>query len=403
MYSLHLLYLHLRSKNIFHLNTTATKSLFKESFKSTLKIASPGRVNLIGEHTDYNQGFALPTAIDRYIHFEFCKNKHDDICHVYSKTYDELLTFNLQNLTKVAPSWKNYILGVINEIQKMGKTLGGFDCTVESDLPIGAGISSSAALECGLATGLNELFSLGLSEEEIVRLSQKAENDFVGSQCGIMDQYASVMSKKGYLILLDCQSVNGLFIPAQFKSCQLVLLNTNVTHNLAESEYNARRKECEVATKELTKFVSHTTSLRDFSLETIEQHKNKLSPVQYKRVRYVLKENQRVLEACEAIESGDLINFGELMYASHKGLKEEYEVSCEELDFLVDFSRDKPYVYGARMMGGGFGGCTINLVEKDYIEAYIQAVSAAYKDKFHITLDAITVNPGEGTKITYAR
>lgn len=385
------------------MHTSLSKSDFQKTFRSSLRIASPGRINLIGEHTDYNQGYALPTAIDKHIHFEFRKNGADNTCQIFSKTYDHLFTFELNDFAKMSSSWKNYILGVVDEIQKSGKHLKGFDCTVESDLPIGAGISSSAALECGLATGLNELFQLNLSKQEIISLSQRAENQFVGSQCGIMDQYASVMSKKNHLILLDCQSVTGSYIPADFQTCQLILLNTKVAHNLAEGEYNTRREECEQAVQLLKEKLSSISSLRDIDLETLEQFKTTLSPTIYQRARYVLQENERVLNACRAIENRDLKEFGSLMYQSHDGLQKQYEVSCEELDFLVDYSRDKPFVYGSRMMGGGFGGCTINLIEEKYSASYIKSISKAYQDKFNITLDAITVSPAEGTRVFHTK
>jgi galactokinase len=366
-------------------------------FTSELSVASPGRINLIGEHTDYNNGFVLPTAIDRKIYFEFRKNGLPHKCRIYSETFKTYAEFDPQDLSKSDASWKNYIFGVVNEIQKRGKTIGGFDCIIKSELPIGAGISSSAALECGLASGLNALFSLGLKPLEIVRLSQSAENNFVGSNCGIMDQYASVMSKKGHLILLDCQSLKAEYIPADFKSCKILLLNTNVEHNLAEGEYNTRRRECEEAVKIIQKIYPEVHSLRDVTFDMLENTKDELPEKNYQRSFYVLKENERVLKATEAIKSGNIEEFGKLMYQSHEGLQHHYEVSCTELDFLVDHSRNKEFIYGSRMMGGGFGGCTINIIEENEIPGYVQEVSKAYKEKFNIELDAITVVPSEGT------
>ncbi len=371
-----------------------------KDFSSELSVASPGRINLIGEHTDYNEGFVLPTAIDKKIHFQFRRNPHSEKCRIYSETFKTYAELDPQNLSKSEDSWKNYISGVINEIQKKGKKIEAFDCIINSKLPVGAGISSSAALECGLASGLNELFDLQLSKMELVQLSQAAENNFVGSNCGIMDQYASVMSKKDHLILLDCRSLEAEFIPADFKNCKILLLNTNVTHNLAEGEYNTRRRECEEAVKIIQKGHPEVTSLRDVSYEMLEDFKNELSNKHYLRSLYVLKENERVLRATEAIKTGNLLEFGKLMYESHEGLQHNYEVSCPELDFLVEHTRNKPSVYGARMMGGGFGGCTINLIEADAIFEYIKEVSEAYKRKFHIDLDAITVSPSEGTTIS---
>ena len=280
-----------------------------------------------------------------------------------------------------------------NEINLLGKKLKGFDCIIKSDLSTGAGISSSAALECGFAAGLNALFDLGLSKLEITQLSQRAEHNFVGNKCGIMDQYASVMSKQDHIILLDCESLHAEYIPADFKSCKLLLLNTNVSHNLADSEYNTRRQECEAAVDIIQKQYPEVKSLRDVNLDMLEEFKEQLQGKQYQRSRYVIEENNRVMKATTAIKAGELSEFGDLMYGSHDGLQHDYEVSCPELDFLVEFSRPKEYIYGSRMMGGGFGGCTINLIEADKIEEYIAEAAEAYFKKFNIKLDTIAVSP----------
>ena len=367
------------------------------NFKPSIKVASPGRINLIGEHTDYNNGFVMPTAIDKKIYFEFKENGTDSTCRIYSATYNAHLEFDHNNLSISEKSWENYVLGVTNEIKVLGKSLKGFDCIIKSDLSTGAGISSSAALECGFASGLNALFDLGLSKVEITQLSQKAEHNFVGNKCGIMDQYASVMSKQDHMILLDCESLHTEYIPADFKSCKLLLLNTNVSHNLADSEYNTRRQECEAAVEVIQKKYPEVKSLRDVNLEMLEEFKAQLEGKQYQRARYVIEENERVINATTAIKAGKLNEFGELMYGSHDGLQHNYEVSCPELDFLVEFSRDKDYIYGSRMMGGGFGGCTINLIEADKIDEYVAEAAEAYFKKFNIKLDTIAVSPSEGT------
>lgn len=366
-------------------------------FQPIVKVASPGRINLIGEHTDYNNGFVMPTAIDKKIYFEFKENETDSTCRVYSATYNAYLEFDLHHLSISDKSWENYILGVANEINLLGKKLKGFDCIIKSDLSTGAGISSSAALECGFAAGLNALFDLGLSKLEITQLSQRAEHNFVGNKCGIMDQYASVMSKQDHIILLDCESLHAEYIPADFKSCKLLLLNTNVSHNLADSEYNTRRQECEAAVDIIQKQYPEVKSLRDVNLDMLEEFKEQLQGKQYQRSRYVIEENNRVMKATTAIKAGELSEFGDLMYGSHDGLQHNYEVSCPELDFLVEFSRPKEYIYGSRMMGGGFGGCTINLIEADKIEEYIAEAAEAYFKKFNIKLDTIAVSPSEGT------
>ena len=371
-----------------------------ENFKSEVSVQSPGRINLIGEHTDYNGGFVLPSAIDKYINMEFRKNDTENFCRLYSETFKTGFEFQLDKLFSKAEGWENYVLGVVDQIQKMGKKIEGFECIIDSKLPVGAGISSSAALECGIASGLNELFELGLSPLEIVKLSQKAENEFVGSNCGIMDQYSSVMSRKDHLIMLDCDNLDAEYIPADFDDCKLLLLNTNVSHNLADSEYNTRREECETAVRKIQQEHPDVTSLRDVNLDILKQNKDKLTPVIYQRCLYVLEENDRVIKAAKTLKAGKLKKFGELMYASHEGLQHKYEVSCPELDFLVDFSREKDFIYGSRMMGGGFGGCTLNLIEQDKIESYVEEVSAAYFEKFNIKLDAISVSPHAGTQIT---
>lgn len=371
-----------------------------KSFEAEIKVASPGRINLIGEHTDYNNGFVMPAAIDKKIYFRFRKNNTKNLVRIYSETFDAYVEFNLQKLTKSINSWENYLLGVIDEIQKLGKQLQGFDCILKSELPIGAGISSSAALECGFAEGLNSLFNLDLAQMEIVKLSQRAENNFVGSNCGIMDQFASVMSKKDHFIKLDCESLEANFIPAKIQHCKLLLLNTNVSHNLADSEYNSRRQECENAVAVIQQKYTAVKSLRQVTFNMLEEFKEEIGAIGFKRCLYVLEENERVQETEKALRNGDLETIGKLMYASHRGLQHQYEVSCPELDFLVDFSEEKPFIYGSRMMGGGFGGCTINLIEADKIDAYFKEVKKIYQEKFNITPTAITVVPDEGTQIT---
>lgn len=364
-----------------------------------VRIASPGRINLIGEHTDYNNGYVLPTAIDRKIYFELSGNNRQSLCRVYSSTFDSRFEFDLNSIEKSDSGWQNYILGVVDELQKAGKKLKGFDCSLRSELPIGAGISSSAALECGLAFGLNELFKLGLSRPEIAAICQAAENNFVGSNCGIMDQYASVMSRENKIILLDCLTLKAEFIPANFQNCKLLLVNTKVSHNLAEGEYNTRRRECESALLKIRENHSGISTLRDVDEALLEEIRQELTNKQYERVKFVLEENQRVLQATELIKNGKLMDFGKLMYHSHYGLRDLYEVSCKELDFLVAFTEDKEYIYGSRMMGGGFGGCTINLIEEDRIAGFRKLVSEAYNKEFGFYPDIITVTTGEGTKL----
>jgi galactokinase len=262
------------------------------SFSPQVKVSSPGRINLIGEHTDYNHGFVLPTAINKKIYFSMQRNNSQSICNIYSTTFKKGFSFDLKDIEKSNETWENYIQGVVYEILKKNNDLQGFDCIIESKLPIGAGISSSAALECGLATGLNELFNLGISKKEIVFLSQAAENNFVGSNCGIMDQFASVMSKKDHLILLDCLSLEAEFIPANFKNCKIILVNTMVSHSLAEGEYNTRRRECETALEILQSNFSGVKTLRDVNSKMLEESRSQLTSKQFNRVNTCSKKTK---------------------------------------------------------------------------------------------------------------
>ena len=362
-------------------------------------VDSPGRINIIGEHTDYNLGYVLPTAIDKRIRFTLERNNTDTQCEIRSKGYEKALVVDLKHIAPSNIQWENYILGVLYEIYKRSQELKGFQCTIESDLPVGSGVSSSAALECGLAFGLNELFDLGLSKHEIVALSRDAEHNYVGTKCGIMDQFASVMSKKDHVILLDCKSMEHSYVPFAIAPYKLVLLNSNISHSLASSEYNTRRKECEEAVAILQKKYSYVASLRDANLKMIETCKAALSRKVLDRCTYVVEENNRVLDAVEALKKGDLKTLGALMYQTHEGLRTLYEVSCRELDFLVDFTTNMEEVLGARLMGGGFGGCTINLVHEDAADAFIKSASEAYEKEFNIKLTSFEGHPSAGTTL----
>ena len=368
-------------------------------FDAELVINSPGRINLIGEHTDYNNGFVMPTAVEKSIKFYLKRNDTPSSCFINSLSFNTSFEHDIKNPILDGPEWTRYIVGVIEEIKKLGHTVQGFDCLMTSNLPMGAGISSSAALECGLATGLNELFDLGLSKLEIVKLSQRAEHNYVGTLCGIMDQYASVMSKDGYILKLDCRSIEHEFIPFDIAPYTLLLLNTNVEHSLASSEYNPRRDECARGVAVLRKKFPEIESLRDATLEHIEACKDDMSITLYNRCTYIVEENLRVEEAGNALKKGDLEKFGQLMYESHEGLQHKYKVSCPELDFLTDFSKNHQDILGCRMMGGGFGGCTINLIHQDAMEDYIARATKAYKEKFNIDLTAFTTTPANGTTI----
>jgi len=363
-------------------------------------IKSPGRINLIGEHIDYNGGHVLPAAIDRKVTLRLQK-KTTSICRIHSKDegsfeFDITIPLQISNT-----HWENYVLGVIDGIQKARPNqLGGFDCVISSELPIGAGISSSAALECGVAKGLNVLFNLGLSDLELIEIARMAEHHFVGTKCGVMDQFAVTMGKRNKLLLLNCESLDYKLIDADFSPYKIVLLNTNVSHNLASSEYNTRREECEQGLATIQKVCPEYSFLANVPEEVIQKYKNELSGKVFQRALYVSRENSRTLKAAELIQHGDIAGFGELMYQTHEGLSKNYEVSCKELDFLVDFSKQYPQVVGSRMMGGGFGGCTINLIEENFVNAFMELAATAYKKEFDVELTPILVATSNGVEIS---
>ena len=362
-------------------------------------VHSPGRINLIGEHIDYNGGYVLPAAIDLKIKFRFRK-KQNHICIVTSESQGSF-KFNINEELKTKKNhWGNYVLGVVAGIRNLHPgRLQGFDCEFKSELPIGSGMSSSAALECGIAKGLNEMFDLGLSNYEMIEITRMAEHHFVGTKCGVMDQFAVMMGKEKKLILLNCETLAHDIIDADFSPYQIVLLNTNVTHNLSSSAYNTRRSECELALKVISKDYQEYKQLANIPLSIIEKYKEKLTSDIFNRASYVSMENSRTKEAAEVIQKGQIKRFGELMYQSHEGLSNKYDVSCDELDFLVDYSKDFDQVIGSRMMGGGFGGCTINLIHQDGLKDFISSISEAYQNRFYIKLTPITVATSDGVTI----
>ncbi len=374
---------------------------FLKKFSPDLIVESPGRINLIGEHTDYNLGYVLPAAIDKKITFKLQSNGSQTQCNIYSKDYRVGFRPRLDQIARSSVEWENYILGVLEEISKRTDKLRGFDCTLESNLPSGSGLSSSAALECGLAYGLNELFGLGLSKRDIIELSQKAEHTYVGTQCGIMDQYASVMGEADHVILLDCRSVEHQYVPLNLAPYKIVMLNTGVSHNLATSEYTVRRSECEEGLAIVRHKYPEASSLRDVSRTMLEEAKDGMRDTVYRRCSFILEENKRVLEVVEALRENNLKRVGALLYDAHEGISKWYEVSCPESDFLVDFSKSNPFVLGARQTGGGFGGCTIHNVHESAAEDFISEATVAYQKKFGITLSAFDALPSKGTFVSY--
>lgn len=354
---------------------------FAEIFKDKpYMFRSPGRVNLIGEHTDYNEGFVLPAAINKEIVFAIAPSG-DKNCRLISLDMEDSYDFNIGSFVKSGKAWANYLLGIIEQFKNNGYKLNGFNCVFGGDIPIGAGLSSSAALEAGLGYALKEIFNLSIEPMDIVKLAQKAENEFVGVKCGIMDQYINIFGKKNKVLKIDCRSLEYSYFPFEADDLSIVLCDSRVSHSLASSEYNLRRKQCESGVKILQKYNPAIKSLRDVELDLLKAHIEEFDPVIYKRCEYVIEENIRLLAACDYLLKNDIVSFGEKVNESHEGLKNKYEVSCSELDSLVEYARQDENTIGCRMMGGGFGGCTINLVKTDAVENFSHKITDKYKIK----------------------
>ena len=320
----------------------------------------------------------LPAAINKAIYLGLSARK-DDRIELVSIDLNESYSGSIHKIEQNNQHWTLYILGVVDQLHKAGIQIGGFNCVFSGDIPLGAGLSSSAALECGVAFGLNEIFSLGLEKVRMVKLAQCAENEFVGVKCGIMDQFASMMGKKNFVIQLDCRSLEYTYNPIEMDGIDIVLFDSCVSHSLASSEYNTRRQQCEQGVKLIQQKYPEVKNLRDATQDMLDELVKEQDPLVYRRCRYVVQENRRLLEGCEDLKRGDVAAFGQKMFQTHEGLSKNYEVSCPELDFLISCVKDHPAVLGARMMGGGFGGCTINLVRKEAIPALIGEVSAKYQ------------------------
>ncbi len=375
------------------------KKRFEALFSSEpVLISAPGRINLIGEHTDYNDGYVLPAAINKRIIFAVAPNsegKHK----FYSNDLNESIELPANQIQTCDKQWANYLLGVIAQFQKAGKEIDGINCVFGGDIPLGAGLSSSAALETGFAFALNHIFNFDFERLEMVKMSQMAEHEYAGVKCGIMDQFASMFGAENKVIQLDCRSLEYKHFPLELKNYDILLCDTQVKHSLASSEYNTRREECETGVEILSKHNASIKSLRDVKIEFLNEHKDEFDPIVFKRCKYVVEENQRLLDACDALSDGNVEIFGKLMYETHAGLSEEYEVSCSELDVLVEIARESGYVLGSRMMGGGFGGCTINLVQKDKVEEFILKATDIYKEKTNKKLKVYKVSIENGTSI----
>lgn len=336
---------------------------------------SPGRINLIGEHTDYNGGFVFPGAIDKGMVAEIRPNGTDRVRAV-AVDLDDYAEFGLGEQDAPSQGWARYIFGVCREIQKRGGRIAGFDAAFSGDVPLGAGMSSSAALESTYAFALNDLYNCGIDKFELARIGQSTEHNYCGVNCGIMDQFASVFGKKGCLMRLDCRSMEFAYFPFDPKGYRLVLVDSRVKHALVGSPYNDRRASCERVSKVLGQ-----EFLRGATMEQLEAIKDQISEEDYKRARYVIGEERRVLDVCEALEKGDYETVGKRMYETHWGMSKDYEVSCEELDFLAEVAQECG-VTGSRIMGGGFGGCTINLVKEELYDRFIAEAKKRFAEKY---------------------
>ncbi|MGD2035372.1 MAG: galactokinase [Bacteroidales bacterium] len=377
--------------------TQKLKDKFKELFQSEpLLFKAPGRINLIGEHTDYNEGFVLPAAIDKAIYFAAGKNDVNKL-RFYAIDYSEYFEVQSDDLKKTDTLWANYLIGVVAQFQKKGLKITGVDCVFGGDIPLGAGLSSSAALECGFAVCLNDQFNFGIEKSELILMAQKAEHEFAGVLCGIMDQFASIFGKEGHVIKLDCRSLDYEYYPLT-NEADIILCDTQVKHSLATSEYNIRRSECHEGVKILQTEFPGVKSLRDASPEMLDKMRNKMKQTVFDRCHFVIHENIRVEKACNALLKNDFHTFGKLMFDTHDRLNNEYKVSCRELNVLADIAKDSSFVYGSRMMGGGFGGCTINLVEKGKSEQFVALIKERYKKQTgnEIRIYHVTISGGAG-------
>ncbi len=375
---------------------TKVKDCFCKNFSADPQIYfSPGRINLIGEHIDYNDGFVMPAAIDKGIYFAIAPNNSDEI-NFYAADFNERFSTNIHEIRR-NEGWKNYVLGVVHELLLLNKPIRGFDCVLAGDIPIGSGMSSSAAAEGGLAFALNEIFNCGLNRVELALLCQRAEHNYPGVKCGIMDMYASLNGKKDHVLMLDCKNITHEYFPLKLNGYKIVLLNSKVHHSLASGEYNVRRQRCEEGLA-ILKNSLQIHSFRDIeNAGDIEPCKRIMTPGVYNCCKYVVDEILRTQKAALLLQQNDLAGFGKLMFETHKGLSQLYNVSCPESDLLVELAGDDQNVIGARQMGGGFGGCTINIVKENAVKDFIEEANVVYKKRFNIIMEAYVVETVDGT------
>ncbi len=375
------------------IKTVKREYISKFEVEPGLIICAPGRINLLGEHTDYNEGYVLPGAIDRAIYIAL-GTRPGSKSLVHALDLDDHIEFETSSPLRAEKGWGNYVQGVVDQLLKRGMAFESFQAVFSGDIPIGSGLSSSAALECGFGSGIDQLFSLDLPKLEIAKMAQSAEHEFAGVKCGIMDQFASVFGKENSVMKIDCRTLEYTLHMLELGDYELVLINSMVHHELASSGYNSRRQECDIALRCLKATNNRIASLRDATLQDLE--KVRVDDTVRKRAKYVIEENSRVLNMVSALSSADLAEVGKLMYATHSGLSADYEVSCEELDFLVELTKSEPAVLGARMMGGGFGGCTINLVRSPEVGRITGEILKKYQSKYGLTAEVYHVKLSEG-------
>jgi galactokinase len=357
---------------------------------------------MIGEHTDYNDGFVMPAAIDKEIIFALAPSiKTNSIIHALN--FQETIEVDMSNTQRVEqPAWANYLLGVIRQLTDRGHIVKPFVCVFGGNIPAGSGMSSSAALECGFAFAMNELNGLEISKVELAKIGQWSEHNFVGVRCGIMDQFANMMGKENHVIQLDCRSLQFQYFPISLKDHSIVLFNSGVKHSLASSEYNIRRSECEEGVHILKSRNTEIFSLRDVSMNDLEAVRSLLSENVYSRCKYIVQEIERVQLASADLQRGDLVTFGTKMFETHEGLSNLYKVSCAELDYLVTMAHRHPEVLGSRLMGGGFGGCTINIIQSNAVDRITDLISTEYRKQFGIDVATYRVQIKEGTSLVTA-
>ena len=362
-----------------------------------LLVSAPGRVNLIGEHTDYNDGFVLPVAIDKKIIIGGSR-RADDVVRLYSLNFEEFQEFSISSLVK-QNTWSDYVKGVVSELSQDGHHLRGFNAVLEGNVPRASGLSSSAAIEVASAFFMAQMFQLSMSGEEMAKLCQRAENRFVGVNCGIMDQFISRLGKLGHALLIDCRDLRYQLVPFEVEGCSIVMCNSNVKRQLVDSAYNERRSQCEEGVRLLKAKLPAIAALRDVTSAQLQEYAALLPPLTFQRCRHVVTENERVMQAVEALNASNIVRFGELLNQSHESLRDDYQVSCKELDVLVELARGVNGTIGSRMTGAGFGGCTVSLVKDSAVETFRQVVVAQYKERTGITADVYISKAEDGARV----